>query len=260
MGRRVCIRELDPDQTQTLQITSDQKYLWDGAELLEKRTVDGGTVLQRFFQQGFVDTDGTVLFYSRDHLGSIRELTDGTQAIRARYDYDPFGNMTKNFGDRDSAFGYAGYLWHAQSNLNLTWFREYDPRFGRWISRDPIEEKDGFNLYTYVRNNPMTHVDLLGLSCAECWDNYFKSSSDYLNQYKTELNWIARGFATCMGEAVAVAIFTGNPAAFGVCYSGAAIGYLGASIQLVAEMALNEIQFQICIARCEKKDNQCQMK
>jgi RHS repeat-associated protein len=86
-----------------------------------------------------------VLFYTRDHLGSIRELTDGTQAIRGRYDYDPFGRMTKVQGDRDGAFGFTGDFWHAQSGLNLTLFRAYDPNLGRWVSRDPIGEMGGNN-------------------------------------------------------------------------------------------------------------------
>jgi YD repeat-containing protein len=64
MGRRVCIRELDP-QTQgstTLAVTSNTKYLFDGVDVAESRTSDGGTVLQRFYQQGFVDSDGAILW------------------------------------------------------------------------------------------------------------------------------------------------------------------------------------------------------
>jgi len=30
-------------------------------------------------------------YYSRDHLGSIREMTDSTGGLVARYDYDPWG-------------------------------------------------------------------------------------------------------------------------------------------------------------------------
>jgi RHS repeat-associated protein len=164
MGRRVCIRELDPDTNQVLQVTSDKKYLWDGVEIAEERTTDGGTVLRRFYEQGFVDTDGTALYYTRDHLGSVRELTDGSQAIRARYDYDPYGRMTKLQGDRDTVFTFTGHFWHAQSGLNLTYFRAYDPSLGRWLSRDPIEEFGGLNLYGYSFNSPTSLIDVLGLT------------------------------------------------------------------------------------------------
>jgi len=39
----------------------------------------------------------------------------------------------------------------------------YDPNIGRWISRDPIGETGGVNLYEAVRNNPMRWYDYLGL-------------------------------------------------------------------------------------------------
>lgn len=42
-------------------------------------------------------------------------------------------------------------------------FRAYDPGTGRWMSRDPIGEKGGLNLYGYVGNQPHQRVDLLGL-------------------------------------------------------------------------------------------------
>jgi len=170
LGRRVCIRELDPDQTQTLQVTSDNKYIWDGVEIAEKRDVTGGIVLQRYYSQGFVDSDGTPLYYTRDHLGSIRELTDGTQAVRARYDYDPYGRMTKvGSGDRDSSFGYTGHFWHGPSGLDLTFYRAYDPNHGRWISRDPIEETGGVNLYDYVGNEPIDSIYTTGLKVYGNW-------------------------------------------------------------------------------------------
>jgi uncharacterized protein RhaS with RHS repeats len=39
----------------------------------------------------------------------------------------------------------------------------YDPSLGRWLSRDPIEERGGMNLYAFVRNSPITSFDVLGL-------------------------------------------------------------------------------------------------
>lgn len=42
----------------------------------------------------------------------------------------------------------------------------FDPTVGRWASRDPIGEKGGLNLSAFVRNNPTTFIDRLGLSPA----------------------------------------------------------------------------------------------
>jgi RHS repeat-associated protein len=40
----------------------------------------------------------------------------------------------------------------------------YDANLGRWVSRDPIGEGGGYNLYRFVGNNPINWVDPLGLS------------------------------------------------------------------------------------------------
>jgi hypothetical protein len=39
----------------------------------------------------------------------------------------------------------------------------YNPSTGRWLSRDPIGERGGENLYEFVANNPVSRVDALGL-------------------------------------------------------------------------------------------------
>ena len=44
--------------------------------------------------------------------------------------------------------------------------------FGRWISRDPIAESSGHNLYGYVSNNPVNMEDPLGLWQAEVKGGY----------------------------------------------------------------------------------------
>jgi len=167
MGRRVVIRELDQTTTnnaETLTITSNKTYLWDGAAIVQERDSTGSNVYRQFYQQGFVDTDGTVLFYTRDRLGSIRELTDGTQTVQARFEYDPNGVVSQVSGTRVSPFGYAGYFGHSPSKLSLTLYRAYDPNLGRWISRDPIGEfGGGNNLYEYVNNNGIIYTDPLGL-------------------------------------------------------------------------------------------------
>jgi len=40
----------------------------------------------------------------------------------------------------------------------------YNPSTGRWLSRDPIGERGGLNLYGMVQNNPIDRVDALGLT------------------------------------------------------------------------------------------------
>ena len=150
---------------------SFRRFVWCDNELCEERDA-AGAVTKRFFEQGMkVETGPTAgnYFYTRDHLGSIRELTDSSGNVRARYAYDPYGRRTKLTGDLEADFGFAGMFMAAEAGLATTLFRAYDPELGRWLSRDPLsnaETDEGPNLYAYVHGNPVNMMDPLGLK--EC--------------------------------------------------------------------------------------------
>jgi RHS repeat-associated protein len=73
-------------------------------------------------------------------------------------------SQDKRRGGVQSTLGYAGMFYHARSGLYLTHYRAYDPRLGRWLSRDPIWESGGVNLYGYVGGDPVSYYDPYGLS------------------------------------------------------------------------------------------------
>jgi RHS repeat-associated protein len=154
LGRRVI---------ETLNGVEQSRWVWGGGSQPAEERTPAGAVAKRFYAGLGEQVGGVAYFYATDHLGSVRELTDTTGAVRARYDYAPFGERTKLSGDRDATFGFTGHLHHASSGLNLTLYRAYDPQLGRWLSRDPIGEEGGINLYGYVGNDPLNYVDPLGL-------------------------------------------------------------------------------------------------
>ena len=47
----------------------------------------------------------------------------------------------------------------------------YSPQLGRFLSRDPIEERGGVNVHAFVRNNPTNTFDKLGLIVVESWNS-----------------------------------------------------------------------------------------
>ena len=157
MGRRVRIVEKTNGVVQT-----DNRFLWCSTELCEERDSTGAIVTKRFIEQG-EQIAGTNLYFTVDHLGSIREMTDSIGTVRARYEYDPYGRRTKVSGDLEADFAFTGHYFHAPSSLHLTLYRAYDADSGRWLSRDPIEEDGGLNLYGYVANTPVNWIDPLGL-------------------------------------------------------------------------------------------------
>ena len=48
-------------------------------------------------------------------------------------------------------------------NSYTTYFRQNDPRIGRWLSQDPMaDQRSWLNPYNFVQNNPINRIDPLG--------------------------------------------------------------------------------------------------
>jgi RHS repeat-associated protein len=146
-------------------VDSDRWFVPCGPLPCEERDA-GGAVVKRFFEYGFQDSVGMSFYYTKDHLGSIRTVTDSAGVLRARYEYDPYGRRTKVAGDIDAHLGFTAHFYHARSGLHLAMHRAYDADLGRWVKPDPAKDAElteGPNLYLYVQNNPVGFRDLLGL-------------------------------------------------------------------------------------------------
>jgi RHS repeat-associated protein len=153
-----------------VQVT-DYRYIWSGSVIAEERDTTGAVVTRRFFAEG-EQIGGANYYFTRDHLGSIRELTNSSGQMVERYEYDPYGNqpidIVGTHGGGLADFGFTGHWFHGPSGLSLSLYRAYDPNVGRWISRDPIGERGGLNLYEYVFNRPLELTDRAGLAPQNC--------------------------------------------------------------------------------------------
>jgi RHS repeat-associated protein len=85
----------------------------------------------------------------------VREVLDATTGARlGSLDYDPYGLTVATNGAVLQGWG-----------LYQTRHRVYDANVTyRWLSRDPIGEAGGINLYGYVGGNPVNFIDPLGLN------------------------------------------------------------------------------------------------
>ncbi len=144
-------------------VQSEKRYAWCGAALCEERDATDA-VIRRFFAQGFT-AGGSNYFYTRDHLGSVREVVDGGGQVQSQYAYDPYGRRSALVENQPAPFAYTGHFYHPASGLFLSPNRFYSSELGRWLSRDPLGESQGANLYAYTGNNPLNRLDPLGL----CW-------------------------------------------------------------------------------------------
>jgi RHS repeat-associated protein len=141
-------------------------WIWEGPTLLGE--YDGAKTLSiRHYPEGYERVSGTNAgdyFYTRDHLGSVRDVVNASNTVTASFAYDPFGRRYQTHGTETVDFGYTGHYYHQPTGLWLSHFRAYDSNMGRWISRDPMEDDDGLNLYAYVSSDPANWTDSTGLS------------------------------------------------------------------------------------------------
>lgn len=82
-------------------------------------------------------------------------------------EWDRYGRL---LSDSNPAFvlpiGFAGGIRDPRTGLHRFGLRDYDPRTGRWMARDPIFLAGGqLNFYAYVGSHPITSRDPSGLFC-----------------------------------------------------------------------------------------------
>jgi len=71
--------------------------------------------------------------------------------------------------------------------------RYYDSFLGRWTTGDPLGYEGGPNLYAYVMNSPLTHIDLYGLTSLE---------GSPLGRASQTFNHVIEGISNFMGGMV----------------------------------------------------------
>jgi len=108
----------------------------------------------------FYDGNGNVgQLLAYDAAGPTVNATPG-----AKYEYDPYGQLVNWTDTLANPFRFST-KWH-DTEVSLVYYgrRFYRPDLGRWLNRDPIEEKGGVNLYAFVRNRPTNSYDATGLA------------------------------------------------------------------------------------------------
>ncbi len=120
----------------------------------------------------FTRTVGNKYYELSDHLGNVRAVvedvkaSDGSATVVSATDYYPYGMEMpgRTYSSSDYRYGYQGKEKDddVKSNGNSYDFgaRFYDPRLGRWLSRDPLAEKYAdMSPYNAFANNPINMVD-----------------------------------------------------------------------------------------------------
>lgn len=147
------------------------RYVYAGASILREIDANGNTVAR--YTPGLywdetlaVRRNGVIHVLETDGLGSVAR-TVGNGAATSTYTYDSYGQIIAQTGTPPTPFAFQGREYDAESRLYYYRARHYDPRVGRFLTEDPIGLTGGWNVYAFVRNNPLNHFDLLGLASVE---------------------------------------------------------------------------------------------
>ena len=156
------------------------RYVWDRWQLAEQRDGLGGLLAGYVYANYIdevvqisgpdlqdVDNDGDRrerrnLYCHEDSTNSISAITDSNGQVvqRARYD-SPFGLVSQS-GHSVSTLGFHGLHLDPETGWYYNRLRQYDPKTGRFVQRDPMGTHSAMNLYDHAHGNPTRYLDPMG--------------------------------------------------------------------------------------------------
>ncbi|MEE4085330.1 RHS repeat-associated core domain-containing protein [Pseudomonas viridiflava] len=111
-----------------------------------------------------------------DHLGSSTLELDQQGGLISQESYYPFGGTAWWAGRSAVEAKYKTVRYSGKerdaSGLYYYGFRYYAPWLQRWISPDPAGDVDGLNLFSFVKNSPVGHIDPAGSVSTPYQDAY----------------------------------------------------------------------------------------
>jgi len=178
-------RSLSYDQADRLiAVGSGIHYAYNGDGLRTSKTVAGVTtgdvwnqaeVLPELLEAGSTSyvygpegrpieqiTGGVATFMQSDQQGSIRLLTDAGGAVVGRYDYDPWGNVTKHTGSATTDLQFDAQVTDAETGYQYLRTRYYDLATGQFLTADPVYPLT-LSRFSFAANDPPDLVDPSGL-------------------------------------------------------------------------------------------------
>jgi RHS repeat-associated protein len=100
-----------------------------------------------------------------DGNGNVMSLRASDGTTKAKYEYGPFGEMltARDVLAGSNPWRFSTKYQDSDTGLYYYGYRYYNAGTGRWLSRDPIGENDGPNMYAFSSNLPIARHDVLGL-------------------------------------------------------------------------------------------------
>ncbi len=187
LGRRILKQVFDPSTSPpTLKTTT--AFIYDGWNVIEERELTSSTKYRYTWgadvsgtHQGAGGVGGLLMaeatvgtgateahYYHYDGNGNVLALTNASGTREARYRYTAFGGNALtdaaplSFGAVQPYRFSTKYLdreIEVREGMYYYGYRYYLTVIGRWLSRDPIWEDGGVNLFRMCKNGMTYHID-----------------------------------------------------------------------------------------------------
>jgi RHS repeat-associated protein len=197
------------------------RYLYDGPNVVTEYD-EAGNATAKYTHNLAVDDPlavqqgSSTYYYHKDGLGSVTALTNAAGSVVKRYRYRGFGEIYSEPGSVVQPYTFTARERDPETGLYYYRARYYDPRAGRFISKDPIGFGGGdsnlyryadsvgkpliveTNHYRYTSNNPVNRVDPSGLDWKigpKWYDLHYEYTNNELSQIQREVDKLGQGFA-----------------------------------------------------------------
>lgn len=188
-------------------LTKYEKYVYDGYKLIAIYDALNDNALQAAFTWQPIGLDVPLtmtyreetFYYVTDGNKNVVAMTDSSGNHITEYTYAPFGRLLHMEGElaEINPFRFSSEFHDNETGLVYYNYRYYSPELGRWVKRDPIEEKGDVNLYAMVGNNLIDYNDYLGLEKCICGVDISQAVDDLLNNMSlvADEHYLGRRFA-----------------------------------------------------------------
>ncbi|MDX2109175.1 MAG: LamG-like jellyroll fold domain-containing protein [Verrucomicrobiota bacterium] len=165
--------------------TSTKRFVWglDMSVSLQGAGGVGGLLWMNNVEDAEDASREGSYFTAFDHNGNLAALVNSTTgAIAASYEYGPFGETLRATGPMAAVcpFQFSTKYLDAETGLYYYGYRYYNPVTGQWVSRDPIGEQGGTNLFVITDNDTISFFDIDGLrkesSRIDYWNTWSKNN------------------------------------------------------------------------------------
>jgi RHS repeat-associated protein len=146
------------------------RFVWAGTQLVREITRNGERVDQRDFLYAGEHPVPIGMRVGMDtfhlHPGRRGEplcMTDRAGRVVWQAEYDAFGSAKPLIREVDQPFRLLGQYFDEETGLHYNLARYHDPRFGRFLTQDPLRVSGGsLNFYLYAAGDPLNKCDPTG--------------------------------------------------------------------------------------------------